>query len=498
MPPSESTEASTKNSQDDPSHNAFSGTIWMFFTTGIGKIATLLTQIVLGWVLSKQDFGLYALALSVATSVSLLRNGGTQQILIQRGERYSDLAPLIVKFAFYFNCTAFLILLILAPVAAQIYDAPELTWMIGFIALSFLLMTPSLIFRAKLSIAKRFKSFALIKLSSDLVRQFSTMFFALIGIGPLSFVLPMAIEPVLWGVLGWICVKQWPNSLKLTWKKFKEIFKDARWVMLGTLAISVTQNGDYFIIGLFESKTDLGIYFFSLQLTVAVSVLFVSTIETVMLPILAPLKMNLPQLKDTFKLVLRNINFIGIPLTVGLFFSIEPLVGLFWQGKWEDAVPIAQILSLTVPANLLVSLGRTLTEALGYWRYRLWLIGGYGLGGMITVAIAAWLGDLLTIATFVCLYRGTFALTQCILVGRLVDLNIFRVLHAITLPLVVSIIAAYCTFGFVNWAMIDVQGLAKLALLLCVFFVTYLLLSGIFMKQQLKDIIYFAQARSAK
>ena len=57
----------------------------MAMTTGVGKASALAAQIVLGWILFEDDWGLYALTLSVAALLQLLRNGGIGHVLIQRG-----------------------------------------------------------------------------------------------------------------------------------------------------------------------------------------------------------------------------------------------------------------------------------------------------------------------------------------------------------------------------------------------------------------------------
>lgn len=60
----------------------------MLFISGIGKFASLLSQLVLDCLLTKEDFGLYALALSLSSTAYLRRNGGAQQILVQKGDEY--------------------------------------------------------------------------------------------------------------------------------------------------------------------------------------------------------------------------------------------------------------------------------------------------------------------------------------------------------------------------------------------------------------------------
>ena len=76
--------------------------LWATFGTLASKFASLAAQLVLGWVLSKEDFALYAIAISWSTIVLALRNGGTQRLLIQQGSKYEECAPVFFKIALIF------------------------------------------------------------------------------------------------------------------------------------------------------------------------------------------------------------------------------------------------------------------------------------------------------------------------------------------------------------------------------------------------------------
>lgn len=88
-----------------------SGLLWSVLSIAVGKGASLFAQLILGWLLSKEDFALYAIAISWSTIVMALRNGGTQRLLIQQGTKYADLAVMYLKFALLFNVGGFAVLM---------------------------------------------------------------------------------------------------------------------------------------------------------------------------------------------------------------------------------------------------------------------------------------------------------------------------------------------------------------------------------------------------
>ena len=411
-------------------------------STVIGKSASLATQIALGWFLSEEDFGLYALTLSVALSVSVLRNGGTSQMLIQRGSEYGELASNIYSFASIFNLLAMLILLVIAPFASKACDAPQLIWMIVCIAISIPLGGPAMVLNAKLAIDKCFRTLSQIVMMNNLLRQGSTVGLAFLGFGPLSFVLPIIIEAIFGSLAGWWCVKAWPRYRCINFSVFWNIFSETRWIMLGALAIALTLYGDYLALGFLEDKATLGIYFFGFQLVTSIAVFFTNSIESVMLPMLAPLTSDPERQAIAFSRAASGICSIAIPLSVALAMLSEPVAHLLWRGKWDAAIPVMQLLFLSMPAWLLVSLSRSLIEARGMWRLRLLTIGLYGIGSMVMAAIGASLGGLISIAAWIAGYRFIYGITQMLFLSRYVGLSIFRIVWLIFLPLILSLIAA--------------------------------------------------------
>jgi O-antigen/teichoic acid export membrane protein len=99
---------------------AATGMLWVSVGTVTSKLASLGAQLVLGWVLSTEDFALYAIAISWSTIVLALRNAGTQRFLIQKGSSYDEFASICFKIALLFNGIGFVLLALAAPALRSI------------------------------------------------------------------------------------------------------------------------------------------------------------------------------------------------------------------------------------------------------------------------------------------------------------------------------------------------------------------------------------------
>jgi len=78
--------------------------LWATLGTITSKSASFGAQLVLGWTLEKEDFALYAIAISWSTIAFALRNGGTEKLLVQSGRRYEEYAVPCFKIGLAFNC----------------------------------------------------------------------------------------------------------------------------------------------------------------------------------------------------------------------------------------------------------------------------------------------------------------------------------------------------------------------------------------------------------
>lgn len=414
--------------------------IWILANTGLAKLLSLVSQWLLGWLLTQSDFGLYALALSGAAVVNLLRNGGTQQILIQRGPEFAVLVPVVFRVALGFNLLACVVLL-LGPGLAALYHSPDLTWMLACIGPSIPLATPWLIFNAKLSIERRFLALSTIGLLTQFLRQLAAVGLALCGLGAASLVLPVILESLVLSVLGRSCAGAPPKPPQHTpAPSFREIFASSRWIMLGALALAATAQGAYLVIGLFKDPATLGVYFFALQLVVSVATIFMGFIEGLVFPILAAL--NGERQRAVYLKAVRDIWFLALPGAILAAILSEPLIHTVWGGKWDAAIPVAQILALSMPAWLLTSLSRSVIEAQGLWRLRLALLGLYGAGEMLVAGLAAQGESLVELALWIAGYRAVFGLGQVLVASRLVGATLRPTLWAMLPPAVIALTAA--------------------------------------------------------
>ncbi len=445
------------------------GLAWFFFNTAFAKSLTFITQLVLGWLLVPEEFGLYAIAVSIGAFIGMMRNGGVEQVLIQKGERFSELSPTAFNYSLGFNLLAMFILASMAGSIASVYDDERLFYMLLIMSVVLPLGTPAVLYRAKLSVGRQYKELALQKTIAASVRQLMIVVLALNGFGVYSFVIPMVIEVIVEAFVGWYYTRWFPLFQRLKTNYIKELFVSCKWLMLASVMLALATTGDFFLLGLVLPKDLLGVYFFGLQLVVSVATIFSTSIQGVVMPALVSKAEHSADFSRMYTDVVSKIFFITLPVSVALSMLAAPAIHYLWAGRWDDAIPVAQVFFLGMPFWLLVFVGRSALEALGLWKKRLAYLAFYGLSSMLVAVSIGQLGNILYIAIGVAVIRACVGVYQSFTIFRQIKESFNSAARNVLLSLSSVLVSALLAVIIMQAIGVDLFELTGLILLSALF-----------------------------
>ncbi len=429
--------------------SAVHGMSWIVVNTLFSRGIVFISQIFLGYLLEPRDFGIYALALSMTNIMGGVRNGGTAQIMVTQGRRYKDTLSSTTQYAFICNFIAFLVLLVVAPLADTVSKVSDTGWVIVAIALSFPLGTLATIFRTELSIHGRFKEVALLGLVSTGLWQAEVITLALLGFRAYSFAIPMILQSIVDGLLGWLYVREWPLKRGLiTWPEFVRHFRETRLIMLGIVMLSLGLTGHYFAAGLFTDPETVGIFFFGFQLAYTFFVIINNGIETVLPPILVDLQADSVRQRKTIVDLLEILLFISAFIAGAALLSAHTVIHLVWNGRWDRSANVVSIMVLSVPAWVGIAIFRAILEARGLWGDRLALLSVYGVGTFGVVAAAAWTKNLNVIAGCLSMFYITLHVASLYFLPTLIGIPFFSILKSFLKPVFVIALCVTFALGF--------------------------------------------------
>ncbi|HEY2679111.1 MAG TPA: oligosaccharide flippase family protein [Steroidobacteraceae bacterium] len=408
--------------------------MWMLTNTFVTKVLSLVAQIAMGWFLSDRDFGVYAIAVSISTVASLLRDGGLSRLLIKRGAEFDQLQGPVFWMMLAFNSFAALLLVAIAPMAARFYAEPQLQGLLLLVALYLPLLAPGSVLAAKASLDLKYREIGVIQLGSCLLRYLGMVALAKLGFGAKSFLLPvMAVALYEW-LSFWLVSKSKPWRCGPGFRSWPGLFQQTKWVLLGTFAVGLINYGVYFVIGKLVAQEVVGIYFFAFQIVLQVGVLLSNNLYQVLFPAFV----RIAQDKERSRAALeRSINIVMLAATwlsmilVPLFAPIEALI---WHGKWASSTASVQILSITYPPSVALSVVMAIQSARGQFKEWGLMTLAIAVGSVIAAGIGAYWGrtsEAIAIASGAFTMVGTYGYAWIAL--RQFDLGI-RSLVASLLP----------------------------------------------------------------
>lgn len=400
------------------------GVSWSMAASTWAKAASFAAQVVLGYLLSEGDWGVYAIAISLAGLLMAMRNGGAYELLVQRGpSEYARLRGPVFWMSAAFNCTIALILALGAPRAAEFYGEPAMAPILWVLAVSVVLSSPALFLRARLRAELRFGILARIAVLSTTLQYGGAIAFAAYGYGPLSFVLPLPLIAVVELITLSLVTMDSPWRSRPELSGWRELLGDVKWLLFGTIANVVMTMGDYIVLGRLVATEIVGVYYFAFQLSTHASMLAAASIATVLLPTLARLRNDPERGRRANLKALRSMILVITPMALGLASVIGPLEEVVWGGRWSGAVAPVQIICAMLPVRLTYILVSTSLKAQGRFRYWALITLGQALG---VVAIAALAGLLGFNATEIAAMISSYFLVASVVILRLA-LGGFRV-----------------------------------------------------------------------
>lgn len=348
--------------------HAAHGSVWMVCASGVSKFLGFACQLALAWFLTKRDFGVYAIAISLCVVLTILRDGGLPMVLEQKGRAFAEFAGPALWLMFLINGTTGLVIFLIAAPAARYYGLPELEDVIRLFGVSVPLCVLPAILVVRLNVDLRFRDLSMIQLVSSVARNSLLFAFAAAGLGARSFVLSQLIGSLLDTAMLWYATRHarwdWRPKLHL----WPGLVSAGRWVMLGTFAIAIGNSGAYFILGKCLPSETLGVYFFAFQLIVQLGMLLGDNAYQVLFPTLVRMDWDLARIRAGVRRALHVVVTAGAFASLGIAAVYDPLQALLWHGKWSAAGPALYVLALIWPAVAIVSVLRALQMALGHFR----------------------------------------------------------------------------------------------------------------------------------
>ncbi|MBV9251703.1 MAG: oligosaccharide flippase family protein [Acetobacteraceae bacterium] len=367
------------------------------------RVAQLGGQLVTASLLSPREFGQIGLAYTVATIGMALVDTGLDQVLVQRQRTVQVWVAPALGLTAVSGILGVFILLVAAPIAAAAYREPAITGLVSILAVALPINAVSTIPSVLLKSAFRFETLAVIASGEILAIQVLTIGLILIGLGVYSFALPVPLLALIRTTVMWRVARP---KISGDWqlRRWKYLIGNSVNVSAARLITSAISQGDYTILGLMASSAVVGNYFFAFRLASQPLFMLAGNLSNVLLPTLSSLRGNLNAQAEAALTAAKLLGLIIMPLAFLEAALAEPALHLLFGVKWEAAVPLIQILSVSLAFDSIAWVAGALLLARGNFRATLVYMIAISPFFFVFVAIGGYIGSAIGVACGVGLY----------------------------------------------------------------------------------------------
>jgi len=340
------------------------GMLWSAIDSFSNQGIQFAVGIVLARLLTPREFGLIGMiTVFIAISKTFINSGFSSALIRKKNCSQADYSTV-----FYFNIIIgfilFLILYMLAVPISNLYNEPELKWLIRVLAFDLIIGSVTLIQGTTLVKRIDFKLQAKIVVISGILSGIIGIVMAYTGFGVWSLVARSLSSSVFRSVLLWIW-NRWHPSLVFSISSFKELFGFGSKLLASSLIDTVYSNIYYLIIGKYFAAQELGFYSRAKSFTNLPSKDLNSIMSRVTYPVLAQMQNDKERLKAGYKKMIKNIMFISLTLMAILAAVAEPMVITFIGEKWEPSIIYLQLLCFPAMLYPLHALNLNMLNVLG-------------------------------------------------------------------------------------------------------------------------------------
>ena len=318
------------------------------------KIGSMLSmtavRLVILNLLEPRIFGCFAIPSAVAAVAMVVADSGFSQNLIRR----RDPGPRDYKAVFVFNMALssalYVLLALLAPVAARYYGMPE----IARIAPVFLLLLPlSSLCSVQNAIFTRQFRFALlskVNFLSSFVSGLAAVALAALGCGIWSLVAERLLAMGVRAALLWR-FSDWHPSGRFSAAPLREMAPFSMSLMATDLISTLYNKLPQFFFGRLYPAATLGVFEQAVKLK---DMPTTASVQSVTFPALAKIGDDAPKFAESYRQVMMVMAYVMFPALLGLSAVARDLFDALLTDKWRPTVPYFEVVCL---AGMFYSVG---------------------------------------------------------------------------------------------------------------------------------------------
>ena len=311
------------------------------------RTTRLVTAVVLARMLSSHEFGVIAIAMTLQEIVhTLTRNGIGAKIIQTNTPQLNAVCNTVYRLNWQICLILFAIQCAIAHPLAHFYHYEDLFLLVLVLAIPYLIYPWAMVQVYLIQRENRLNITALANGTQVSIDNLCCAVLALSGFGIWSVIIPKIIVAPLW-VIYYRYVQPWRPDRKKYPEFKKDILSFSGHVLGAEICATSRRHIDRLLIGYFLGLDILGIYYFAVNAGLGLTLSISSAFNTAFYPHLCQVKNNKIAFQQAFKKGLLIIIAVSLLLFGSQAFLATWYVPLIFGEKWQHAIPLLMILTLS-------------------------------------------------------------------------------------------------------------------------------------------------------
>jgi O-antigen/teichoic acid export membrane protein len=396
---------------------------------GVGTVFQIGGIIVLGRLLTPDDFGLVVMGSVITNLFFVFQDVGLADATIQASEIRHEQISTLFWINLSFNTLITLILVALSPLVANFYRRPQITAIMMVSSVIFIFIGLTTQHAALLKRQMLFVPVSLIEITASILSTVAAIILAKIGWRYWAIVARGILGVLIVWLLTWrVC--RWRPGLPKRNTGVRSLLRfgsnSVGFYIINYFAMTMDKT----LIGKKFGATQVGLYDRANYMATNPSSFLTQSIFHVAVSTLSKLRDDSVKFRNYYLKAIAAISFIGMPLSVFMVVMSQDLFFLLLGPQWNQAAKIFSVLGLGTGMNILYSTNGWLHVSLG--RSDRWMRWGF-LGSFIMVlgfVIGLFFGPLGVAAAYA-LVVNLLTFPAIIYAGRPIGLHLKELILAI-------------------------------------------------------------------
>ena len=350
----------------DLNRKVASGIAWMTGARSAVRALGLLSTLVLARLLVPEDFGIIAMATSIAAGLELLTLFGFDVALIQRKSLCRDDYDSAWTLNILLGLGLAVLLVMSADAAADFYREPRLEAVVMLLGIQYAVRSaanPGTVdFRRNLDFRFEFVNQVIPKLGGVLL----TIPLAWIVRDYRALIAGMILTAILTCIVSYVVH---PHRPRFCLRGAGELFRFSRWLLLNNIISFLRNRAATFIIGRVMGTASLGIYGLAHEISDLPTTEMVAPINRVLGPTYVKVRDDPELLRSTFRSTFGLICLLILPASIGLAAVADPLVRVVLGEKWLATIPVIALLAISGAGQVMQTNTGSIHTAIGHPRF---------------------------------------------------------------------------------------------------------------------------------